>query len=76
MTIKDKVTISENAKFINQVTASKLESNVKQNMENNVKGAVIGGGAGVLIAIASRKNIFLYGIVGLVIGRFLFNVKQ
>ena len=44
-------------------------------MENNLKSALIGGGVGVLIAIATRRNLVLYGISGLIVGRFLLNIK-
>lgn len=76
MTRNEKREIKENANFIKQVASSDLDTNVRKNMEENIKGALIGGGVGVLIAIASRKNLFLYGIVGLIVGRILFRIKQ
>lgn len=76
MTRNEKKKIKENAQFINMVASSDLETNVKKEMDENIKGALIGGGVGVLIAIASQKNLFLYGIVGLIVGRILFKIKQ
>jgi hypothetical protein len=76
MTRREKREIRDNAQFINMVASSDLETNARKEMDENLKGALIGGGVGVLIAIASRKNIFLYGIVGLIVGRILFKIKQ
>lgn len=76
MNRSEKRHIRANANFINQVASSDLESNVKKQMDENIKGALVGGGVGILIAIASQKNLFLYGIAGLIIGRILFKIKQ
>jgi hypothetical protein len=76
MNRSEKRNIRANANFINQVASSDLESNVKKQMDENIKGALVGGGVGVLIALASQKNLFLYGIAGLIIGRILFKIKQ
>jgi len=67
--------LSNNSEFINAVGNGELNTNVKENMENNLKSALIGGGVGVLIAIATRRNLVLYGIGGLIVGRFLLNIK-
>ena len=72
----EKRQLRENAKIINEVASSNLDTNIKKDMYDNLKGALIGGGVGVLIAIASRKNVFLYGIVGLIAGRILFKIKE
>jgi hypothetical protein len=44
-------------------------------MQDNVKGAIIGGGIGVLIGIATRKSLVVSGIIGLVLGRFIFKAN-
>jgi uncharacterized membrane protein (GlpM family) len=44
-------------------------------MEDNVKGALIGGGIGLIIGIATRKNLIVSGIIGLVLGRFIFKAN-
>jgi hypothetical protein len=71
----DYKTIKQNAQFLNTIGNKELESNMKRNMEDNLKSALIGGGVGVLIAIATRKNLVLYGIGGLIVGRFLLKVQ-
>ena len=38
-------------------------------------GAIIGGGIGVLISIATRKSLLVSGIIGLVLGRFIFKAN-
>jgi hypothetical protein len=75
MTKSEYKKLSNNSEFINAVGNGELNTNVKENMENNLKSALIGGGVGVLIAIATRRNLVLYGISGLIVGRFLLNIK-
>ena len=75
MTTKEYITIKDNAEFINTIGNNDLESSTKRNMEDNLKSALIGGGIGVLIAIATRRNLMVYGIGGLIIGRFLLKVQ-
>jgi hypothetical protein len=48
---------------------------VKSKMEDNIKGALIGGGIGVLIGIATRKNLIVSGVIGLILGRFIFKAS-
>ena len=75
MTKSEYKKITDNSQFINAVGNGELNTNVKESMENNVKSALIGGGVGVLIAIATQRNLILYGIGGLIVGRFLLNIK-
>jgi len=75
MTKSEYKKITDNSQFINAVGNGELNTNVKESMENNLKSALIGGGVGVLIAIATRRNLILYGIGGLIVGRFLLNIK-
>lgn len=75
MTKSEHNILTNNSNFIYAIGNGDLNNNVKENMENNLKSALIGGGVGVLIAIATRQNLVLYGIGGLIIGRFLLNIK-
>jgi len=47
---------------------------VTSDAKSNMKGALIGGGVGVLIAISTKRNIMVGGIMGLILGRFIFKV--
>lgn len=76
LTRKEKNSVKENVNFINSVASSDMGNDVKTEMNENIKGALIGGGVGVLIAIASRQNLFMYGIVGLIVGRILFRMNK
>jgi hypothetical protein len=75
MTKKEKNTITENAQRINSLGADSIVTEVRTKMEDNIKGALIGGGIGLLIGIATRKNLIVSGIIGLVLGRFIFKAK-
>jgi hypothetical protein len=72
MTKQEKNTITKNAQTINSLGADSIVTEVKTKMEDNVKGALIGGGIGLLIGIATRKNLIVSGIAGLILGRFIF----
>jgi len=71
----DKNTLKRNAQKINSLGADSIVSEVKTKMEDNVKGALIGGGIGLIIGIATRKNLIVSGIIGLVLGRFIFKAN-
>jgi hypothetical protein len=75
MTKKEKNIITENAQRINSLGADSIVTEVRTKMEDNIKGALIGGGIGLLIGIATRKNLIVSGIIGLVLGRFIFKAK-
>lgn len=75
MTKKERNTLTENAQKINSLGADSIVTEVRTKMEDNVKGALIGGGIGLLIGIATRKNLIVSGIIGLVLGRFIFKAK-
>jgi len=47
---------------------------ISSDAQSTMKGALIGGGVGVLIAIATKKNLMVGGILGLILGRFIFKV--
>ena len=44
-------------------------------MENNIKGAVLGGGLGIVLGIAMRKNLIVSGMIGLIVGRLILVKK-
>jgi hypothetical protein len=75
MTKSEYKQITDNSQLISEVNNKDLNTNLYKSAENNLKSALIGGGVGVLIAIASRRNLILYGIGGLILGRFLLNIK-
>lgn len=75
MTKKERNTISTNAQKINSLGADSIVTEVKTKMEDNVKGALIGGGIGLIIGIATRKNLIVSGVIGLILGRFIFKAN-
>jgi len=75
MTKSEYIQITDNSQLISEVGNKELNNNLGKSVENNLKSALIGGGVGVLIAIASGKNLILYGIGGLILGRFLLNIR-
>lgn len=70
-----KNTLQEDINTINKIANNDLGSSVKKKMENNIKGALIGGGLGVVVGIATRKNLVISGIIGLIIGRLIILKK-
>jgi hypothetical protein len=75
MTRKEHNTLTKNAQKMSSFGADSIVSEVSTKMQDNVKGAIIGGGIGVLIGIATRKSLVVSGIIGLVLGRFIFKAN-
>ena len=75
MNTTDKKILRKNARKINSLGADSIVTEVKTKMEDNVRGALIGGGIGLIIGIATRKNRIVSGIIGLVLGRFIFKAN-
>ena len=75
MTISEKEKVAKNISTINQIGNNDLGNSVKKRMENNIKGAVLGGGIGVVLGIAMRKNLIVSGMIGLIIGRLILVKK-
>tara|TARA_R110000823_G_scaffold303712_5_gene425180 strand:+ start:690 stop:917 length:228 start_codon:yes stop_codon:yes gene_type:complete len=75
MTISEKKIVNENISTINKIGNNNLGSSVKKRMENNIKGAMLGGGLGIVIGIATRKNLIVSGMIGLIIGRLILVKK-
>jgi hypothetical protein len=67
--------LQKNIQTINDITKKKLGGKIKKRMEGNVKGALLGGAFGVVIGIANRQNPLWYGVIGLILGRLIFNNK-
>lgn len=67
--------IRKNAQIIEKLSGKKKYANyVDGDVKNNMKGTLIGGVVGVLIAVATRRNLLVGGIIGLIGGRFLFKL--
>jgi hypothetical protein len=75
MTTSEQEIVSKNINTINKIGNNNLGSSVKKRMENNIKGAILGGGLGIVIGIATRKNLIVSGIIGLIIGRLILVKK-
>jgi hypothetical protein len=75
MTRQERKTLTNNAQKMSSFGADSIVSEVSTKMQDNVKGAIIGGGIGVLIGIATRKSLVVSGIIGLVLGRFIFKAN-
>jgi len=75
MTKQERKTLTNNAQKMRSFGADSIVSEVSTKMQDNVKGAIIGGGIGVLIGIATRKSLVVSGIIGLVLGRFIFKAN-
>lgn len=67
--------IKENYKSLQKLREGNYGKDLRANSENNVKGALVGGGIGVVIGIFARKNIMITGIIGLIIGRLIIKQK-
>jgi len=75
MTNSEKEKVAKNISTINQIGNNDLGNSVKKRMENNIKGAVLGGGLGIVLGIAMRKNLIVSGMIGLIIGRLILVKK-
>lgn len=75
MNTTDKKILRKNAQKINSLGADSIVSEVKTKMEDNTKGALLGGGIGLLVGIAMRKNLVVSGLIGIILGRFIFKAS-
>ena len=75
MTNSEKEKVAKNISTINQIGNNDLGNSVKKRMENNIKGAVLGGGLGIVLGIAMRKNLIVSGMIGLIVGRLILVKK-
>ncbi len=78
-TVKNNINnvIKENTQAIRDITDKSYASKIKKNSRNNMNGALLGGGIGILIGVASRQNFYITGLIGLIIGRlFITNLMK
>ncbi len=75
MRSKERKKIAKDLQNIKDIGEENLAKKVKKNWKNNIKGAIVGGGLGVIIAIATRKSPVVFGVVGLILGRIVFKYK-
>jgi hypothetical protein len=66
--------VRQNAKLIRKIGKRRYSNMISSDAQSTMKGALIGGGVGVLIAIATKRNLMVGGILGLILGRFIFKV--
>tara|TARA_R110000787_G_scaffold106693_5_gene214508 strand:+ start:1111 stop:1341 length:231 start_codon:yes stop_codon:yes gene_type:complete len=76
MNRKERKTIIKSVQTIQDIGDKNLGSKIKKNWKNNIKGAIVGGGLGVIVAIAMRKNPVVLGILGLILGRIVFKFNK
>jgi len=74
MNRQQRIQVRENAKLIRKIGKRRYSNMISSDAQSTMKGALIGGGVGVLIAIATKKNLMVGGILGLILGRFIFKV--
>jgi len=60
---------------IKEITTKSLNKNTKKESENSVKGALLGAGAGIILGLATRKNIWISGLFGLIIGKLIITKR-
>ena len=58
---------------IKKIGKKQFGEELKNKTKDNMRGAIIGGGVGVILGLASRKNIYVFGIIGLIMGRILLS---
>jgi hypothetical protein len=66
--------VRQNAKLIRKIGKRRYSNMISSDAKSTMKGALIGGGVGVLISIATKRNLMVGGILGLILGRFIFKV--
>ena len=68
--------IAKDLNNIKDIGEKNLAKKVKKNWKNNIKGAIVGGGLGVIIGIATRKSPVVLGVIGLIVGRIVFKYNK
>jgi len=76
MNRKERKKVKKEVQTIKDIGENNLATKVKKNWKNNIKGAIVGGGLGVVIAIATRKSPVVLGVVGLILGRIIFRYNK
>ena len=73
---KERKQITKGAQTIKDIGEQNLAKKLKKNWKNNIKGALVGGGIGVVIAIATRKSPVVLGVIGLILGRIVIKYNK
>tara|TARA_R110000824_G_scaffold184468_1_gene365426 strand:+ start:325 stop:555 length:231 start_codon:yes stop_codon:yes gene_type:complete len=73
---KERKKIGKELGNIVDIGEKNLAKKLKKNWKNNIKGAIVGGGLGVIIAIATRKSPVILGVIGLIVGRIVFKYNK
>ena len=68
--------LEDNIQTINDIGDNKLGGKIKKHWEGNFKGALYGGGVGVLVGLATKNNPYIFGIIGLIAGRILIKKDE
>jgi hypothetical protein len=76
MTRKERLKVSNGVQSIKDISQNNFAKKVKKNWKNNIKGALVGGGLGVVVAIATRKSPLVLGVLGLILGRIVFKSNK
>jgi len=67
--------LNESINTINKIGNKKYANSVKTKTESNIKGSIIGGAIGLCIGLASRSNLVISSLIGLIAGRIIFKTK-
>ena len=76
MTRKERLKVSNGVQSIKDISENNFAKKVKKNWKNNIKGALVGGGLGIVVAIATRKSPLVLGVLGLILGRIVFKSNK
>ena len=72
----EKKTLTNNAQTIKDIGNKNLAKKLMKNWKKNIKGALVGGGIGVVIAIATRTSPLKLGVLGLILGRIVIKYNK
>ena len=61
---------------IKDIGENTLADKLKKNAKNNMRGSLIGGGVGLVIGLLLKKNVVVFGIGGLILGRLILVLKN
>jgi len=67
--------LNESINTINKIGGKSYATSVKTKTESNIKGSIIGGAIGLCIGLASRSNLVISSLIGLIAGRIIFKTK-
>lgn len=73
MSEKDKERLDEVGTNVSDVIEGRTKAKLNEQTKAYRNGAILGLGSGVLLALYLRKNIWVFGIVGVAIGGYISN---